>query len=78
MKSSFVNDPKKTRVSWTAPLCYKNTVISRVPLILLVLRRFAGTRTLGRSASFPRNVELEYEYHFVEYEHDWRETHPDC
>ena len=38
-------------------------------LIVLVLRRFAGTRTPTRWHSFLDAV--EYEYHFVEYEYEY-------
>ena len=37
-------------------------------MLVLVLRRFAGTRT--RWQSFQGEVEQDYEYHFVEYEYE--------
>ena len=39
------------------------------PVLVLVLRRFAGTR----SQRLPDVVEYEYEYHFVEYEYHFVE-----
>ena len=37
-------------------------------LVVLVLSRFAGTRTPARGQRFPDVV--QYEYHFVEHKHD--------
>ena len=42
-------------------------------VLVLVLRRFAGTRTPTRRWSFPAGVKYkyEYEYRFAEYEYEY-------